>query len=100
MKSIRYIFSLLTFVIITSSTAVAAPQVGVMLGSDSGINAKFGDIKIGVGLDDFSITVDKMINLITHRIFTMVLVAKLTISIPVIMMLNWVPEPYLVRKHQ
>ena len=62
MKSIRYIFSLLAFVIITSSTVVAAPQVGVMLGSDSGINAKFGDIKIGVGLDNFSITVDKMIN--------------------------------------
>ncbi|WP_076410637.1 hypothetical protein [Shewanella sp. UCD-KL12] len=62
MKSIVYICSLITFMLFTSSAATAAPQVGVMIGSDSGINAKFGDIKLGVGLDKFSITADKMIN--------------------------------------
>lgn len=62
MKSILSIFILSALVTLTSSTATAAPQVGVMIGSDSGINAKFGDIKLGVGLDKFSITADKMIN--------------------------------------
>ncbi|AQS39027.1 hypothetical protein Sps_03912 [Shewanella psychrophila] len=62
MKSVISIIGLLALVTITSSTAIAAPQVGVMIGSDSGINAKFGDIKLGVALDNFSITADKMIN--------------------------------------
>lgn len=62
MKSLLSIISLLALISFSSSTAHAAPQVGVMLGSDSGINAKFGSIKLGVGLDKFSITADKMIN--------------------------------------
>lgn len=45
-----------------SSAAMSAPQVGIMLGSDSGINVKFDDIKIGVGLDDVSLTADKLFN--------------------------------------
>lgn len=42
--------------------AATAAEVGVMVGSDSGVNIKMDDIKIGVGFDDLSVTVDKLYN--------------------------------------
>ncbi|WP_394204578.1 hypothetical protein [Shewanella waksmanii] len=45
-----------------SSHTYSAPQVGVMVGSDSGINIKFNDIKLGVGLNDLSLSADKLFN--------------------------------------
>ncbi|WP_227006638.1 hypothetical protein [Shewanella donghaensis] len=45
-----------------SSSVIAAPQVGFMVGSDSGINVKIDDYKIGVGFDNLSFTMDKTFN--------------------------------------
>ncbi|MCL1066458.1 hypothetical protein L2735_06500 [Shewanella olleyana] len=70
MKSARLYTSLMLFItsIITPSVS-AAPEVGLMVGSDSGINVKMDNYKFGVGFDDFSFTLDKMFNFNDHPHF-------------------------------
>ncbi|MCL1143952.1 hypothetical protein [Shewanella gaetbuli] len=70
MKTTTLITSSILFTAVTVSTAVkAAPEVGVMVGSDSGLNVKIHDYKIGVGFDDLSFTLDKMFNFEGHPHF-------------------------------
>ncbi|WP_076540385.1 hypothetical protein [Shewanella sp. UCD-KL21] len=63
MRSATLVLTLIAFFsLFRSSSANAAPQVGLMVGSDSGINVKIDDYKIGVGFDELSFTMDRTFN--------------------------------------
>ncbi|WP_153915591.1 hypothetical protein [Shewanella sp. TC10] len=63
MKSATLFTSIIILItIMVSAQAKAAPEVGLMVGSDSGINIKMDNYKFGVGFDDLSFTLDKTFN--------------------------------------
>ncbi|KPZ68220.1 hypothetical protein AN944_03671 [Shewanella sp. P1-14-1] len=64
-----FVSIMLSLVIIFTPKANAAPEVGLMVGSDSGINVKMNEYKFGVGFDDFSFTLDKTFNFNDHPHF-------------------------------
>ncbi|BEU05157.1 hypothetical protein OAG1_39570 [Agarivorans sp. OAG1] len=47
----------------------ANPELGVMVGSDNGISAQFNDIRVNLGLNDFSLSGDKIIGFPEQQYF-------------------------------